>query len=65
MPEYHTCLHEADWGAMKANVLTILKNIKDIKIHDKELAALKVWNKVMWLALGGMFIWNLRLHGLW
>lgn len=65
MVDIHQCLHEADWGKMKANVLIMLRDVKDIKTHDKEIAAMKVWIKVMWLAIGCMFIWNLRLHGLW
>ena len=65
MSGLHACLHEADWGAMKANVLIILRQIKDIKTHDKEIARLQVWSYVQWVAIGGMFIWNLRLHGLW
>ena len=70
MPE-HKCLHEADWGSVKTNVTNILKTIREIKNatpncpHTKEVARMQVYIYVMWAGMGGMFIWNLRLHGLW
>jgi hypothetical protein len=73
MQEQHRCLHEADWGSVKTNILNICKNVKDIKekdlkdvrAHDKTIAAIKVWIYVLWVAVVGSFIWNLRLHDLW
>ena len=68
----HQCVHEADWGSVKTNVVNICKDVKEIKQkftrvtdHGKTIAAMKVWIYVLWVAVGAMFIWNLRLHGLW
>jgi hypothetical protein len=61
----HQCLHAHNWGKVKANLATILTNIQELKEHDKSIARLQVWVFVQWAAIGGMFIWNLRLHGLW
>ncbi len=43
----------------------IADDLKELRDHGKDIAALKVWNYVLWALLAGSFILNLKLHGLW